>query len=578
MNPIPPKLRSSSLQRWSWRPQLSWLPGRGTSTNLFEKIVLEEALSERLQWSTNALLSAQQNGTPFRHLLLHGPPGTGKTLFARTLARQSGLDYAIMSGGDLGPLGRDGPNELHKLFEWAKRSRRGLVLFIDEADSFLRRGRGGEGTMGEDARNSLSVFLHHTGTESARVAVILATNVPTVLDRAVLDRVDEEFEFPRPAFEQRNQMLRLFIDQYLLRSSKGGKSLIEVDAALDDKFWEDWVIWDTCPGPCDLIASNDSKDVCLWIEFVSSFKVLLAPESIRALTPDPIQEVLQPVHHSEPATDISEEEGAAIVAEQEASWIEHNIGSGWHGDDLQPQMPAGLTRVVHLTLSRSHRRLDEDLEHSVVLQPYRQALEEEGLAWRLQPSGAKIFMEPFCFRAIYSHLSTMRLRPCDIFVSETLENEVVRVIRQIPRSLGVIPRSSQSIAFADEDGEVVLVSRSFLNIPAGMFLSPASVVQSTTEDVAKQTEGMSGRQLAKLVLAFQPLGPKSPREESRQKAYLRSAVFGSGTTRLTQGLAQTVLQWRLSHPNACSVSFDRRMLLDFDTPFPRDSESWGIIF
>ena len=225
-------------------------------------------------------------------------------------------------------------------------------------------------------------------------------------------------------------------------------------------------------------------------DFPPGFKVLLAPESIRALTPDPIQEVLQPVHHSEPATDISEEEGAAIVAEQEASWIEHNIGSGWHGDDLQPQMPAGLTRVVHLTLSRSHRRLDEDLEHSVVLQPYRQALEEEGLAWRLQPSGAKIFMEPFCFRAIYSHLSTMRLRPCDIFVSETLENEVVRVIRQIPRSLGVIPRSSQSIAFADEDGEVVLVSRSFLNIPAGMFLSPASVVQSTTE--ARTAHGNHG--------------------------------------------------------------------------------------
>jgi len=233
----PPLVRETS--RWSWRPQLSLLPGRGSSTNLFEKIVLEEALAERLQWSTNALLNAQQNGTPFRHLLLHGPPGTGKTLFARTLARQSGLDYAVMSGGDLGPLGRDGPNELHKLFEWAKRSRRGLVLFIDEADAFLRRGRGGEATMGEDARNSLSVFLHHTGTESARVAVILATNVPSVLDRAVLDRIDEEFEFPRPALEQRNQMLRLFVDQYLLRAAKGGKSLIEVDEALDEKFWQD---------------------------------------------------------------------------------------------------------------------------------------------------------------------------------------------------------------------------------------------------------------------------------------------------------------------------------------------------
>lgn len=231
----PPLVRETS--RWSWRPQLSLLPNRSAS-NLFESIVLEETLAERLQWSTNALLNAQQNGTPFRHLLLHGPPGTGKTLFARTLARQSGLDYAVMSGGDLGPLGRDGPHELHKLFEWAQTSRKGLVLFIDEADAFLRRGRAGTGSMSEDSRNALSVFLHHTGTENTNVAVILATNVPSVLDRAVLDRIDESFEFPRPAFDQRLQMLRLFVEQYL-HHKKSGRAIIEVDPSLDDKFLED---------------------------------------------------------------------------------------------------------------------------------------------------------------------------------------------------------------------------------------------------------------------------------------------------------------------------------------------------
>ncbi|CAJ1451903.1 unnamed protein product [Effrenium voratum] len=228
----PPLVRETS--RWSWRPQLSLFPQH--TTNLFARIVLEENLAERLRWSTNALLSAQQNGTPFRHLLLHGPPGTGKTLFARTLARESGLDYAVMSGGDLGPLGREGPHELHKLFEWAQKSRKGLVLFIDEADAFLRRGRAG--AMSEDARNSLSVFLHHTGTENAHIAVILATNVPTVLDRAVLDRIDEGFEFPRPAYPQRLQMLQMFADQYLHRK-KGNRAMIEVDPELDDKFLED---------------------------------------------------------------------------------------------------------------------------------------------------------------------------------------------------------------------------------------------------------------------------------------------------------------------------------------------------
>ena len=49
------------------------------------------------------------------HMLFYGPPGTGKTMVASRIARGSGLDYAIMSGGDVGPLGRDAVTELHKL-------------------------------------------------------------------------------------------------------------------------------------------------------------------------------------------------------------------------------------------------------------------------------------------------------------------------------------------------------------------------------------------------------------------------------------------------------------------------------
>ena len=35
--------------------------------------------------------------------------------FARTLAQQSGLDYAIMTGGDVGPLGKEAVHEINKL-------------------------------------------------------------------------------------------------------------------------------------------------------------------------------------------------------------------------------------------------------------------------------------------------------------------------------------------------------------------------------------------------------------------------------------------------------------------------------
>ena len=80
------------------------------------------------------------------------------------LAKHSGLEYAILTGGDIAPLGRDGVTEVHKLFEWARTSRRGLLLFIDEADAFLRQRSVANGElMSEDLRNALNAFLYRTG-------------------------------------------------------------------------------------------------------------------------------------------------------------------------------------------------------------------------------------------------------------------------------------------------------------------------------------------------------------------------------------------------------------------------------
>merc|ERR1719262_674063 len=205
---------------------------------IMDKIVLAPDLAQRLEWTTNSLMKAQKNGTPYRHLMLHGPPGTGKTLFARTLSRQSGLHYAIMSGGDVGPLGKDAVHELNKLFDWANSSKKGLILFIDEADAFLRAGRQSEAAMSEEARNVLSAFLHHTGTESDKFVVVLATNIRDILDRAVLDRIDENFEFPLPSVAERRKMLEMFMEEHIHKPTRKGR-IIEVDDGIDTAFLQD---------------------------------------------------------------------------------------------------------------------------------------------------------------------------------------------------------------------------------------------------------------------------------------------------------------------------------------------------
>merc|ERR1712194_560353 len=94
---------------------------------------------------------------------------------------------------------------------------------------------GGENGMSESARNVLSSFLAHTGTETDKFCVVLATNVKDVLDRAVMDRVDERFLFPLPGADERKTMVNMFFDKYLRQPTKTN-SVLTIDPAIDDAY------------------------------------------------------------------------------------------------------------------------------------------------------------------------------------------------------------------------------------------------------------------------------------------------------------------------------------------------------
>ncbi|CAF3631230.1 unnamed protein product [Rotaria socialis] len=181
-------------------------------------VVLDPALESRLREIAIATRFTKRNYGLFRNLLMHGPPGTGKTLFAKKLAAHSGLDYAIMTGGDVAPLGREAVTAIHKVFDWSQTSRRGLLLFIDEADAFLRK-RATE-KIGEDMRAALNAFLYRTGEQSSRFMLVLASNEPEQFDWAVNDRLDEMVQFDLPSLAERRRMTYLYFDTYILRSAE----------------------------------------------------------------------------------------------------------------------------------------------------------------------------------------------------------------------------------------------------------------------------------------------------------------------------------------------------------------------
>ncbi|GMP70887.1 hypothetical protein CsSME_00029528 [Camellia sinensis var. sinensis] len=219
----PSLIRESSRGKYPW----SGLFSRGMSTlshktdkvsslkngNGFGDVILNPSLQKRIQQLARATANTKSHQAPFRNMLFHGPPGTGKTMAAREMAGKSGLDYALMTGGDVAPLGPQAVTKIHQLFDWAKKSNKGLLLFIDEADAFLCERN--KTYMSEAQRSALNALLFRTGDQSKDIVLALATNRPGDLDSAVADRIDEVLEFPLPGEGERFKLLKLYLNKYI---------------------------------------------------------------------------------------------------------------------------------------------------------------------------------------------------------------------------------------------------------------------------------------------------------------------------------------------------------------------------
>ncbi|CAG4955260.1 unnamed protein product [Colias eurytheme] len=190
-------------------------------------VVLAPNLERRLRDIAIATKNTRLNRGFYRNLLMYGPPGTGKTLFSKKLAKHSGMEYAIMTGGDVAPMGKDAVAAIHKVFDWANTSRKGVLLFIDEADAFLRK-RSSE-HISEDLRAALNAFLYRTSDQSTRIMLVLASNTPQQFDSAINDRLDKMIEFGLPGLEERERLIRLYFDKFVLIPASEGKRRLSVE-------------------------------------------------------------------------------------------------------------------------------------------------------------------------------------------------------------------------------------------------------------------------------------------------------------------------------------------------------------
>ncbi len=147
-------------------------------------------------------------------VLLVGEPGNGKTLLAKAVAGEANCPFFSISGSDfIEVFVGVGAARIRDLFAQA-RKQAPSIIFIDEIDAIGRQrgsGMGGGHDEREQTLNQLLTEMDGFVNTGAPVIILAATNIPEVLDKALLrpGRFDRRIEVPYPDADAREKILRI---------------------------------------------------------------------------------------------------------------------------------------------------------------------------------------------------------------------------------------------------------------------------------------------------------------------------------------------------------------------------------
>jgi len=178
---------------------------------------VKDELKEVIEYLKNPQKFKKLGARLPKGVLLVGPPGTGKTLLARAIAGEAGVRFLYCSGSSFDELFVGvGPKRIRNLFEDAKRSPNGCIIFIDEIDTLgiSRQHSLNTNSARESTLNQLLTELDGF-KQTEGIIVIGATNFPESLDSALTrpGRFDKIININLPDVLGRKEILEYYLSK-----------------------------------------------------------------------------------------------------------------------------------------------------------------------------------------------------------------------------------------------------------------------------------------------------------------------------------------------------------------------------